>query len=162
MARYGTLITETRLGEALLLERDPLVGGAILAQAEPEELVARRVFELVVVAHLGHAAGGRRDLLGLDLVQLAELPLVFVVEVRDLAVELAEFLQRLDEVGVERRNIPDCDDLLVGGRRERSGATAQQKSELSTTARGTRASAPNRVGVARATHHSPPRLRTST
>ena len=46
MALHGTLITQMRLAEALLLERDPLVGGAILAQAEPEELVARRVFEL--------------------------------------------------------------------------------------------------------------------
>ena len=53
MALHGTLITEMRLAEALLLERDPLAGGAILAQAEPEELIARRVFELVVVAHLG-------------------------------------------------------------------------------------------------------------
>jgi hypothetical protein len=52
-------------------------------------------FEPVLVAHLGHAAGGRRDLLGLDLVQLAELPLFVVVEVHDLVVELAELLGRL-------------------------------------------------------------------
>ena len=134
MALHGTLIREMHLAEALLLERDPLVGGAMLAQAEPEELVARRVFELVVVAHLGHAAGGRRDLLGLDLMQLAELLLLIVVEVHGLAVGLAELLERLGEVGVERRDIPDCDDLFVGRRREHSGAAAQHKSELSTTA----------------------------
>ena len=51
-----------------------------------------------------------------------------------VCVQLSELLERLDEAGVERRDIPDCDDLLVGRRRECGGAAAQHKRELSTTA----------------------------